>query len=216
MNKKTLIVIVVPVIAIFGLLFVVYNLTNSPSTPVINQQVNVIGPQDHLTWSAAKKNILVEYSDFQCPACRNFHIIINQMVASGSADAKIRDKVTFIYRNFPLPQHPNANAAAYAAEAAGRQGKFYEMSDLLFNNQDNWKDLPNSTDYFVNLAKQLSLNTEQFKTDMNSQAVKEKVSADLDSGNQARVDATPTFYLNGQKLDNIQSFNQFKSLLNSL
>ncbi len=216
MNTKTLIAIIASVIAILVFIFGAYMLTNN-SQPATYPKINKISAADHVTWSTAKKNILVEYTDFECPACRNFHTLINQMVASGSADIKIKNKVTFVMRDFPLYQiHPNSMTAAYAAEAAGKQGKFFEMGNLLFDNQDNWANLANPTDYFIGLAKQLNLNIDQFKTDMNSQAVKDKVNADIASGNEAGVDRTPTFFLNGQKLDNIQSFNQFRSLLINL
>ena len=86
-----------------------------------------------------KKNILVEYSDLECPACQNAHNIIKSIEASGSADFEITKKVTFVYRHFPLFQiHTKVNVAAYASEAAAKQGKFWEMTDILFKNQKTW------------------------------------------------------------------------------
>ncbi len=216
MTNKTIIAIVISVVVLFAFLFVAYQLTNT-ATPTVYRQINVVKSDDHVTWSPAKKNILVEYTDFECPACKEFHTLINQMVASGSADAKIKDKVTFVMRDFPLYQiHPNSMTAAYAAEAAGKQGKFFQYVDELFATQDNWANLSDPTSYFIQLATKLKLNTNEFKADMNSQSGKDKVNADIASGNQAGINATPTFFLNGKKLDNIQSFNQFRSLLINL
>ncbi len=213
MNNKILIT-VVSAIAIVGFLFVAYQLTNNgQSSSVVNPNVSVINATDHVEWSPDKKNILVEYADFQCPSCAEFHAFLKQMEASGSADSKIIKNITFVERDFPLYQiHDKAYDSAYAAEAAGLQGKYFEMADLLFTNQQRWENDPNYKNTFVSFAKQLGLNVDQFQKDWNSKEVKDKVNNDLLSGQQAGVDATPTFYLNGKKLS-ITSFDQFKTLL---
>lgn len=205
------------VIAIFAFLIVAYKLTNTPQ--ITNYpEVNKIKATDHLKWSPEKKNILVEYSDLQCPACKSFHNLIKQEIESSkSANFDITKKVTFIFRHFPLTQlHKNAEKAAYAAESSAIQGKFYEFSDILFQKQIEWADKSDPTDYFVEAAKKLNLDSEKFKKDMQSGTVKNKVSNDVISGQKADVNATPTFYLNGQKLDNIQSFEDFIKLLKNL
>lgn len=206
MKNNTLIIIVISVITILGFLLLAYKLTSAPPVSVY-PEINAIKPDDHLTWSPDKKNILIEYSDFQCPSCRSFHTLLKQIEPKN---------VTFVYRHFPLPQHQNAALAAYAAEAAGNQGKFFEMANLLFDKQDDWSKLADPKDYFVRLASQLGLDPTRFKSDMDSQTVKNKVYKDLASGNTASVNATPTFFLNGKKLDNISSFEEFKKLLLSL
>ena len=215
MNTKNILYIVIGIIILFLSLFGVYKLTNT-GTPTSYTDVTKLNANDHIKWSPEKKNILVEYSDFQCPACKNFHSILNSFEAISSPDFKITQKVTFVYRHFPLPQHANAMTAAYAAEAAGKQGKFFEMTDLLFDRQDELKTLSNASDFFVKLAQELKLNTEQFKKDMNAADIKQKVNDDLSSGNATAVNATPTFFLNGRKLDSIRSIDEFKKLLLSL
>ena len=215
MNTKNILYIVIGIIILFLSLFGVYKLTNT-GTPTSYTDVTKLNANDHIKWSPEKKNILVEYSDFQCPACKNFHSILNSFEASSSPDFKITQKVTFVYRHFPLTQHANAMTAAYAAEAAGKQGKFFEMTDLLFDRQDELKTLSNASDFFVKLAQELKLNTEQFKKDMNAADIKQKVNDDLSSGNATAVNATPTFFLNGRKLDSIRSIDEFKKLLLSL
>lgn len=214
MKRNTVILSVVSALAALGFLIVAYSLTNK-SVPTDFPNVTKIVSTDHVRWSPDKKNILVEYGDFQCPACGQFHQFLAGFEASGSANYSLTKKVSFVFRNFPLFQvHQNANASAYAAEAAAKQEKFWEMYDLLYQNQKEWSDLPNSTDYFAGLAKELELNVDKFKADMNSKEVKNKVEADLSSGNNAAVNSTPTFFYNGQKLQ-LQSFDQLTQILQS-
>lgn len=216
MNNKTILYIVAGVAVLFLFLVGAYKLTNT-GTPVSYINVTKVNANDHIKWSAEKKNVLVEYSDFQCPACKTYHDIMKPFEATGSSDFRITEKVTLVYRFFPLYQvHPNAYVSAYAAEAAGRQGKFFEMADLLFDTQDQWKNLGDPVNFFVKLAGELKLDAAKFKSDMNSSEVKQRVDDDLASGNNAGVNSTPTFFLNGKKLDAIRSFEEFKKLLLSL
>jgi protein-disulfide isomerase len=141
------------------------------------------------------KVILVEFSDFQCPAC---------LTAKPTIDAiftKHKDKMIFAYRHFPLDQHPFARKAAQAAEAAGVQGKFWEMYDLLFANQ-----LKFSETIFSDLAKQLSLDMNKFEEDMKSTALTNRVGNDQADGTRFGVNSTPSFFLNGKKLE-LSSFD---------
>ncbi len=212
MNNKVLITII-SVITIVAFLFGAYKLTNTQQATMY-PDVNVIKSDDHLTWSKDKKNILVEYSDLQCPACKAFHDMIKAQIENTA----IPKKVTFVYRHFPLSQvHVHAEEAGYAAEAAGKQGKFFQFADILFANQTTWESSNNIKDYFLKVAKDdLKLDVEKFKKDMDSKEAKDKVQNDYASGLRANVNATPTFYLNGAKLDNIRSFDDFKSTLNNL
>ncbi len=215
MDKQKILLIVGSFVALIVVLVVAYKLTNTPTSTYFPQTAK-LKADDHYTWSPRKKNLLVEYSDLQCPACKAFHALLKTYEASNSANHSITQKVTLVYRFFPLYQiHQNTYASAYAAEAAGRQGKFFPMVDLLFDNQDSWASLSNPQDYFVGLAQKLGLNTNQFKSDMSSQSVKNRVDEDLNTGNQIGINATPTFFLNGAQLD-IQSPEQFTQLLNDL
>lgn len=216
MNKNTIIISVISVLVTFLLLFGVYKLINQP---VITDfpQTKQLKTSDHVKWSLEKKNILVEYSDFQCPSCKSAHDFLKTVEASGSADLDVTKKVTFVYRYFPLYQiHDKANVSAYAAEAAGIQGKFWEMTDLLFDNQQSWA-VSNDVlkEYFVKYAKELNLDVNKFTKDFESQEVKSRVAQDLSEAEQMGVDSTPTFFLNGQKVV-VNSFNDFKTLLKNL
>ncbi|MCL4363887.1 DsbA family protein [Patescibacteria group bacterium] len=216
MNNKNVLVWIGGVLAALILIFAAYLLTNSPSQPTDFSSINVLRKQDHSTWSKADKNLLIEYSDIQCPACKAFHDLFQTFEASSSPDFAITKKVTLVFRHFPLYQiHQNAFNAAYAAEAASIQGKFWEFTNILYNRQSQWSELANPSDYFLGVAKELKLNVDKFKTDMNSQSVKDRVQSDLDEGNKLGINATPTFFLNGKKVD-VVSIDQFKSLLKSL
>jgi len=180
-------------------------------------QTKQLKTSDHIKWSPDKKNILVEYSDFQCPSCKSAHDFLKTVEASGSADFDITKKVTFVYRYFPLYQiHDKAKISAYVAEAAGIQGKFWEMSDLLFDNQQSWSASNDpQKEYFLNYAKELKLNIDQFKNDLNSAVVKDRVNSDLKEAEQIGVDSTPTFFLNGQKVD-VNSYQELITKLKNL
>ncbi len=216
MNKNTIIISIVAVLGTFLLLFGVYKLVNQPVQTDF-PQVKQLKANDHTKWSSDKKNLLIEYSDFQCPACKNAHNILKIIEASGSADFEITKKVTFVYRHFPLSQiHNKANVAAYAAEAAGNQGKFWEMADLLFDNQNVWeKSNDPQKDYFLNYAKELKLEVDQFKKDSDLTEVKNRVAEDLKDAEQMGINSTPTFFLNGQRVI-VNSFNELKQVLRSL
>lgn len=141
---------------------------------------------------------LVEYGDFQCPACKSAHSsVVNPLLA------EYDDSLTFAYRHFPLPIHGNARPAARAAEAAGLQGAFFEMHDLLFETQSEWADLNDPYSQFEEYAAELDLDATQFEEDYNSDEVKEAISEDQSSGNRHAVSATPTFFLNGERLSNM-------------
>ncbi len=137
---------------------------------------------------------LVEFSDFQCPACAATAPRVDALLAE-------YPDVQLVYRHYPLRTiHANAEAAAWASEAAANQGQFWEMHDALFARQAQWADLGNPGEYFVEVATELGLNTEQFEEEYASEAVRSRVSEDLRAAEQLRLNSTPTFFLNGEKM----------------
>lgn len=137
---------------------------------------------------------IVEFSDFQCPACASVEPRIQAILAQ-------YPDVKFIYRHFPLLSiHPNAQSAAWASEAAAEQGKFWEMHDLLFSKQAQWSELANPQEFFVGLASQLELDTDKFATDYAGEVVRNRVANDLRQAEQMRLNSTPTLFLNGEKM----------------
>lgn len=162
------------------------------NSAVLGAEQTAIGPE-------SPKSTLVEFSDFQCPYCAEAWPVVEQLIKDHPNDLK------FVYRHFPLPQHLYSKQASYAAEAAGKQGKFWEMSTLIFQNQQSLNQ-----DSFPKFAKDLGLNIDQFDKDTASGEVKDKVQADLIDAAKLGIDSTPTFYLNGSKMK-LTNFENLKS-----
>ena len=149
---------------------------------------------------------LVEYSDFQCPACALYFPVVEKLLAEKG------DKVRFVYRHFPLPQHGNAIPASQASQAAGNQGKFWEMYAMLFETQTDWENAANAKAIFSGNAAKLSLDMTKYAIDVESQANLDKINNDTKSGLKAGVNSTPTFYLNGKKITP-NDYEEFKKLI---
>lgn len=154
--------------------------------------------------SDSAKVKVVEFSDFQCPAC--------QAVAPYVTKLKIDypDQVQLIYRHFPLPQHPNGKEAAFFAEAAAEQGKFWEMHDKIFETQSEWSGLSNAKAFFIELSKQLELDEVKLKQALEEDAIKSGINSDIAEGQSLGVNSTPTFYVNGRKLT-LKSFDDLNA-----
>lgn len=150
--------------------------------------------------------VLLEYGDFQCPACAARHPMVKNLVA------EFEDHMTYVYRHFPLSIHNFANISAAASEAAGKQGKFFEMVDYLYTNQTTWVNSPVPEDYFVTYANEIGLEITKFVEDMNSSDTAALVREDLKSANKANLPGTPTFFLNGEMI-RPGSEGEFRSLI---
>lgn len=152
---------------------------------------------DHTYGNMQSKVILIEYGDFQCPGCGSAHPVIKQVIE------KYKDKIGFVFRNFPLTTiHPNAFAASAAVESAGLQGKYWEMHDKLYENQEAWKDLTGKerTDYFRTLALGVGVEGERWESSLDSVSVQKKINFDQALGQKVGVSGTPAFYLNGENI----------------
>lgn len=151
---------------------------------------------------------LVEYGDYQCPFCAQYHPVLKQV------QAEFNDQIYFQFRNFPLSgKHPNAFAGARAAEAAGLQGKFWEMHDLLYENQQQWSSANDPAPFFKQYAKSLSLNEAQFTKDFASSKVNDLINADLAEGTKLGAEGTPAFFLDGKKVTIGQSAAAFEKVI---
>ncbi len=166
-----------------------------------------ISATDNAKGNPEAKVTLVEYSDFQCPACASYHPIVEQLMT------EIGTQINFVYRHFPLPQHDQAEAAAYAAEAAGKQDKFWEMYNLLFQKQTQWADKPGAEKTFESYAVTLGLDIAQYQKDFSSSEVKDKVESDRTDGLKNGLNSTPSFFLNGQQIANPRGYDEFKNLI---
>jgi len=153
---------------------------------------------------------MVEFGDFQCPACGAYYPVVKQVVSD------FHTQINYVFRNFPLDSiHPNAHIAAQAAEAAGVQGKYWEMHDMLYVKQAEWSDKSNARDIFAGYAQSLGLDVNKFKTDIDSSVVTSKVQEDISDGNALTINQTPTFFINGQMIDNPATFADFETLIKS-
>lgn len=161
-------------------------------------------------WTKGAKDpvvTLVEYSDFQCPACGLFSPLVDQITE------EYKDRLSFTYRHFPLPQHKNALIAAHTAEAAGKQGKFWEMSAKIFSTQNDWSEGATAKEVFEGFARELGLDMTRFTSDRDSQETKDAVLHDMETGRLTGVAGTPSFYLNGKKMQNPRNYQEFKALI---
>lgn len=152
-----------------------------------------VDPSDHVEGNPNATVVLIEYSDFQCPACKLYYPVVRDL------SSKYKDNVAIVYRHYPLvDKHNNALATAKASEAAGKQGKFWEMSYILFDHQEEWGILPDPTDTLIGYARTLGLDTDTFKTDLNDPHFDDIIANDVTSGDVAGLTGTPTFVLNGK------------------
>ncbi len=159
----------------------------------------------HIKGNLEAPVVLVEYSDFQCPACAQFQPIISELLA------EYGDRMSFEYRHFPLLQiHPLAEPAARAAEAAGQQGKFYEFHDLLFQNQATWSRSSNPGQFFTEYATTLGLDLEAFARHQRSSLIRDHVRSQFNEARELGFTGTPSFTLNGQQM-NFTSFDDFRA-----
>jgi protein-disulfide isomerase len=151
---------------------------------------------------------LLEYSDFQCPACATYEPLVQKL------HEEFPDTLKIVYRYFPLTTiHKNAMISAKAAEAAHRQGKFWGMHDQLFGHQSDWAQLSDPNEKFLEYATTAGLNIDQFNTDMKDSSIGDAVKSDQKMGNAVNIPGTPTFFLNGTKLAGPQNYEEFKKLV---
>ena len=203
MNKNIIIMVVV-ILAVLGI--GIFLASKSPATPSagtpdsgIQGAADITRPTSHMTGSINAKVQFVEFGDYQCPACGAAYAPIKQIVDQYQNDPNFN----FVFRNFPLPMHPNAPEAAEAAEAAGAQGKYWQMHDLLYTNQNTWSGTVDPTSYFVQYAQQLGLDTKTFQSDVTSAKYINVITQDQKDGDALGIDGTPTLYLNGQQIGQI-------------
>lgn len=164
---------------------------------LIPENSNSIGPSD-------AKVTIVEFSDFECPACKTAEHTVQKVLE------EYKDKIRFVYRNYPIPTHEFGMVAAQAAQAASLQGRFWDMHKILFD-----KSPELSKDKIITYAMSLGLDAAKFAADMDSDAVKASVVKGQDDGNAVGVEVTPTFFINGTKFSGALSLAQFEQEINS-
>jgi protein-disulfide isomerase len=168
-----------------------------------------VAADDHVQGDPSAKVVLIEYGDFQCPACAAFDPLVQQITTDFGS------KIAYVYRYFPLRSiHPNADVSAQAAEAAGKQGKFWEMAHMLFAKQKDWQDKPDAAakEIFTGYARELGLDAGKFQADLDSSETKARINRDVASGTAANLPGTPSFFLNGNQIVP-QSADEFRAMV---
>ena len=181
-------------VGILGLTLIVLIFIILGASKVTPVSPAVVSRDGEATGSAQARLTLTEFSDFFCPACKTAEPYISQILD------KHAGKIKFIYRHFPLPQHPLAFKAAQAAQAAALQGKFWEYKKEIFANQENLQESS-----FEAIAEHLQLELERFRHDLNSEETLKKVQQDLSDAKTLNLNSTPSFFINGEKI-NLTSF----------
>lgn len=178
---------------------------SKPPAPVA--QADLIKTDSPQLGSTDSKVVLVEFLDPECEACRAAYPLVKQVLAENQG------KVRFVVRYFPL--HTNSVLAARATEAAGEQGKYWEMQEKLFQNQPTWGEQQTpQTELFATYAQELGLNVAQFRSVLSSSKYEDKVLRDKADGQAAGVEGTPTFFVNGVKVPNTSQLqNMIKQAL---
>lgn len=208
--------------ALFLLLFVgiivVAKNKNKPQTATGAAQFANNGHQRMLTKEGKDASIsatpstkaitMVEYGDLQCPACKAYHPLVLDVLKA------YPEQVKLIFKNYPLTTvHRNAMAGAIAAEAAGKQGKYFQFVDMAYEKQLEWSELDDPQPKLEEYAKALGLNVAQFKKDQSDKAIATLINDERNEGIQNGVTGTPTFFINGNKIENPANLDAFKKII---
>jgi protein-disulfide isomerase len=202
--SKQFLGVIVAVILVFVGIFAFSN--NNPKTSSSKSSAGTL--TQHVEGKGSTGVTLVEYGDYECPFCGEYYPTVKQV------QSEFNDQIKFQFRNFPLVSiHQNAFAGARAAEAAALQNKFWEMHDVLYQDQTQWSGASDPTTFFNQYAQQLGLNLTQFKTDYASSKVNNLINADLAEGNKLGIQGTPSFFLDGKQVQVANNVSNFETLI---
>lgn len=209
-NLKIIIGIFVVIVAVFLLAKGGYKNTEEKVETANTGQASAleIKANDWVSGTSTAKVTLVEYLDFECEACGAYYPITTQL------KEEFKDDMRLVVRYFPLPGHKNSRTAAHSVEAAGKQGKFWEMYNILFTKQSEWSEKPVANqDQFEKYAVEAGVNIEQWKKDVVSDDVKKRVEDSYREAVSLNLQGTPSFFLNGKKIENPKGYESFKLLI---
>jgi protein-disulfide isomerase len=203
MEGKFVAGVIVAVVLLFAYYF--YSMSQKDDGKV---ESITIKTTDHIRGAQDAKLTLVEFGDYQCPACGVYEPLVRQVMKDNKTILKV------VFKQFPLMQiHQNALLAAKASEAAGLQGKFWEMHEMLYDKQEEWSKGINAHDIIMGYAGTIGLDKVKFEKDINNKALEDKILAELKEGLSLGVQGTPTFFLNGKKIENPTSLEDFNKLI---
>lgn len=201
MSKQFLAIIIIVIVAFVGIFAFSGHKSNSSKSSGGSSGT----PTQHVEGQGKSGVTLVEYGDYQCPFCEQYYPVVKQI------QSEFNDQIFFQFRNFPLVSiHQNAFAGARAAEAAAAQGKFWQMHDLLYENQSQWSESSDPIPFFKQYAQQLGLNAGRFNKDYASSKVNDAINADMAAGNKLKINGTPTFFLDGKQINVSASVGSFE------
>lgn len=192
---------------------IVFAVTKTSPAPAVSQVADekILVREDSYKIATSTATVtIVEFADFQCEACRAAQPGVKLLLED------YKGKVNFVSRYFPLPGHQYSRLAAHVVEAAGEQGKVWEMHDILFEKQEEWgSDAKPATktqvmEYFLGYARTLGLNVDQFKQAIESGKFEAKISRDFADAEALNLTGTPTFFINGKKLVEAPSYANLK------
>jgi protein-disulfide isomerase len=195
--KQVIITSLVIIAIIVGAIFI----SNS------KESTETANAQGSNNWYGQEQGVitLTEYGDFQCPACAGFFPVVSQV------KEQFKDQIRFEFKHFPLVQiHPNATAAHRAAQAAANQNKFWEMHDLLYENQQSWTSSTSPASIFEQYARQIELDMDKYAADVNSGEVLSIINFDVEEGKSKGANSTPTFYIDGEKIEDLSTISSIE------
>lgn len=200
--KSRFSLILIALVVIFGGILL-FNKKSSNAPAANNAQAT-----NYVRGSTSSGITLTEYGDFECPACTAYYPVVEQVYA------KYKDQIQFQYRNFPLRQiHLHAMQAHRAAVAANNQGKFWDMYDLLYKNRDSWSQESDPSATFRSYAQSLSMDMARYDGDVKSELTNAIINADIAEGQKLGVTGTPSFFINGKKIDNPRDADAFNKVI---
>ncbi len=210
-NLKIIIGIVVAIVIVFLLAKGGYKKTEEKVETTNTSQASAleIKANDWVSGTSTAKVTLVEYLDFECEACGAFYPITTRL------KEEYKDDMRLVIRYFPLSGHKNSRTAAHAVEAAGKQGKFWEMYNILFTKQSEWSEKPVANqDQFEKYAVEAGvMDIEQWKKDVVSDEVKKRVDDSYKEAVSLNLQGTPSFFLDGKKIETPRGYESFKLLI---
>ncbi len=176
-----------------------------------NGHSRMIEPKEGTSTASAESTkivTLVEYADFQCPACKLYYPDVKQLLVNNPGKLKL------VFKNFPLINiHPNAMDAAIAAEAVGKQGKYFEFVDMLYEKQTEWSEIKAPDQKFEEYAKSLGIDIDKYKNDLKDPAITALIDSQRNEGIANGVTGTPTFFLEGVRINTPANLTEFQKVI---
>ena len=204
-------------IAVVLLLIAFFSYSKYAQIQKDNQPVAItVSAADHTIGKADAKVSIIEFADMQCPACRAFEPIVSQVIAEYAA--KPNSQVKFTYKHFPLIAiHQNTMIAAIGSEAAAKQGKFWEYKKVVFENQDKWGNALDAKDKIKSYLAAIGIDTVKWEQDLNDATLEDHVMSDLKEAVAINLTGTPSFVINGIKVDvsQLSTLEKFKTYIDA-